>query len=84
MCSVAIDGLRQAPWWGGTGGYAQQLGQAANFLSCLARAIEWAPRPVRGFGWKPKPGRLLNELPGQLGPPSWLCKWADGLTVISS
>ena len=44
------------------------VGQADGLLSCLGRAVEWAPRFIWLLAGDPNKAELLTEFSGQMGP----------------
>ena len=60
-------------------GLYSALGRALSSLPCQGRRIEQAPKCV----WLIYCGHNQAELlPGQTGPPTHLCRWAEPLTTI--
>lgn len=57
------------------------LGGALSSLPCQGWRIEWAPRCVWLIYWGHNQPELL---PGQTGPPTQLCRWAEPLATIST
>lgn len=62
MGSVVAGVLGHACWMDGTGAYAQQLGRAANLLSCPCDTVEWAPLLVQAVDWAPNQVELPVNL----------------------
>lgn len=76
-CAAELLGIfGQTYWFGGVGGYAQQLCRVTNFLSYLCSV-------AKTYCWLGTQAGKNRTISDQVGPLVGLCRWAEPLIGIS-